>query len=87
MRVQGETDSFGCEYLDLCSDCYERLTKAIESQRQQPHHCDWCKKEKLGCRPHRDFEEGAGGAVYVVCPDCIRMEYARVASDYGDYDD
>jgi hypothetical protein len=22
-RVQGETDSFGCEYIDWCQECYD----------------------------------------------------------------
>lgn len=81
-RIQGETDSFGCEYFDLCEPCAATLLEGIRKARQQPHRCDWCGQEKIGCRPHRDFEEGTGGAVYTVCPDCIRMESARIATDY-----
>jgi hypothetical protein len=86
-RVVGETDSFGSELIDLCDSCAATLLEGIRRERAKPHVCDWCKQEKEGCRPRRDFEEGQGGPVYMVCPDCIRMESARLASDYGDYDD
>ncbi len=29
-RVQGETDSFGCEYIDWCDECYEGYLKYRE---------------------------------------------------------
>lgn len=32
-RVQGETDSFGCEYIDWCSECY---SKHLEYVRYNP---------------------------------------------------
>lgn len=86
-RIQGETDSFGCEYFDLCASCAATLIEEIRRERAKPHLCDWCKQEKTDCRPHRDFEEGRGGPVYIVCADCRSLEARRVAADYGDYDD
>ena len=64
VRLQGETDSFGCEYHYLCESCldeYDKESKDVEEV------CDWCKKTSSTCAPHRDFEEGSAGPVYNVC--------------------
>jgi len=29
-RIQGETDSFGCEYIDWCDECYTNYLKYLE---------------------------------------------------------
>ncbi|MGY7975507.1 hypothetical protein L1Q33_25460, partial [Klebsiella pneumoniae] len=29
-RVQGETDSFGCEYHDMCQECLDEYVKASQ---------------------------------------------------------
>lgn len=63
-RVQGETDSFGAEYLDLCKEHYEHITAD-----NTVGECDWCGvDEKL--QPIRDPEEGQSGPVYYVCDSC-----------------
>jgi hypothetical protein len=93
-RVQGETDSFGSEMIDMCEECYNAFLK---EQQEADHsgHCDWCKTHKPRVRPRRDFEEGSAGPVYQVCDDCIQKENDRVAEelaetgpsdDYYDFD-
>ena len=69
-RIQGETDSFGCEMNDLCAECVAaiRLHTVIGQ-------CDWCKQES-GLVPQRDFDEGMCGPVYYVCGDCS-YSYAK----------
>ncbi len=72
-RVQGETDSFGCEYLDMCQECY---TAYIEEAKSADYsgRCDWCKKDTDHLYPHRDIEEGSSSRVYEVCRPCINKE-------------
>jgi hypothetical protein len=84
-RVQGETDSFGCEYNDLCKEClaYER-----EMLAQTKHgKCDWCKSIVTTLRPRRDYDEGMSGPVYMVCEGCVIAENKRLAEEESDYDD
>lgn len=83
-RVQGETDSFGCEMADMCKECYDTY-KSEQKDTDHSGHCDWCKKHKPRVRPHRDFEEGSAGPVYDVCDDCIAREDARLKEELDDY--
>lgn len=84
-RVQGETDSMGAEYIDMCQECYDEHQK----HRQQERHgqCDWCKRHATDLRPRRDFEEGMCGPVYQVCGTCIKAESERLAEEMDDDDD
>lgn len=84
-RVQGETDSFGCEMHDLCAECYAEHKAGGE---YSPDRCDWCKQEAENIRPTRDYEEGTCGPVYYVCKACRdrRDEQAREDDPYDDYD-
>lgn len=87
-RVQGETDSFGAEYLDLCQECLDELRKYDEEGRTG--RCDWCKSEATDLRPRRDFEEGSCGPVYQVCGACVRRENESLRAELeecGDHDD
>jgi len=75
VRLQGETDSFGCEMHDLCADCARK--------EQQSRHeffavgkCDWCQKDATDRREQRDYDEGTSGRVYQVCGAC-RENYRR----------
>lgn len=101
-RIQGETDSFGCEYCDMCQECVDEYRAYQEQELQRPRYCEWCKQEKVGVSQHRDFEEGQAGRLYNVCADCRSEENKRVAaeldqhgcyslssfdSDEDDYDD
>lgn len=86
-RIQGETDSFGAEFYELCQECLDDLRK--ERQEARIGCCDWCKKEATDLRPKRDFEEGMAGRVYDVCGNCVRAENKRLEegrSYYGDDD-
>lgn len=74
-RIQGETDSFGSELIDMCQECFDKYQR--ESQAHQAAEeaypssaCQWCGIPKL-LHPHRDWEEGSTGPVYQLCSDCI----------------
>ncbi len=103
VRIQGETDSFGCEMVDYCQECWdEHLAyrrspegKAAEVE-WRTGKCAWCKNEATDLRDARDYDEGMHGPVYRVCGACItrrneeaRRELDEYADQYGDdgYDD
>ena len=69
-RIQGETDSFGCEFYDMCDECVIEHNKQIANNRSGI--CDWCKNDAEDLRPKRDYEEGRYGPVYRVCRDCAK---------------
>ena len=69
-RVQGETDSFGCEMNDLCEECLREDRKYARSPEASTGRCDWCKSEATSLRDTRDYEEGMCGPVYRVCAVC-----------------
>lgn len=85
IKMQGETDSFGCEWIYLCKEHEEVERTAVKEAREVAmvtlDDCDWCKQRKLDVRDFRDFEEGSNGPVYSVCKDC------RVASIESAYED
>lgn len=80
-RVQGETDSFGCEYNDMCQECVDEHRAFIEAELNSPKYCCWCKQMKLHVSPHRDFEEGTSGPLYDVCADCRSEENKRAVAE------
>lgn len=96
-RVQGETDSFGCEMYDLCQECLDIHRKHQSDPANRVGKCDWCKADVTDLRKARDFEEGMAGPVYDVCGTCIDKRDARVEEeleyqrstmpDCDDYDD
>lgn len=75
-RVQGETDSFGSEMVDMCQECLDAYN--YHRLKPQPGSCDWCKKDKPNLHDRRDWEEGMSGPVYSVCDDCIREDNRRL---------
>lgn len=75
-KVQGETDSFGCEFMFMCQKCYDDYKRKL-NVADHSGICDWCKKSVDRVVPHRDIEEGASGRVYDVCLPCIELERAR----------
>lgn len=87
VRRQGETDSFGCEYEDLCQECDDRMQAEVEAERSAPKYCDWCKDVKSNVRPQRDFDEGLAGRLYDVCQGCRDRERARLAEDQETFDE
>lgn len=90
-RIQGETDSFGAEYYDLCRECLDKLRAEKLAATQRESKCDWCKEMKPGCAAQRDYDEGMCGRVYDVCRDCrdkYRREMEALAEEsYDDRDE
>jgi len=80
VRIQGETDSFGAELLDLCAEC----AKKVEDAPDPEWPCDWCKKENGPVKPVRDPEESMCGPVYHICADCNKKRLKTLA-DMHDY--
>lgn len=67
-RVQGETDSFGCEYHDECEECKSETRKWAAEARKGI--CEYCKQEATDLSPIRDYDEGMAGPIYNVCGVC-----------------
>lgn len=93
-RIQGETDSFGCEYVMMCQECVDAHREYRKAEYEKEKFCDWCKCMKTNVRSHRDMDEGMAGPLYDVCSDCRSKENERLLreleesrSRYGDYDD
>ena len=84
-RVQGATDSFGAEFIDLCQECIDEL-KAHEAE-DRAGRCDWCKQEATDLRLRRDYDEGSCGPVYSVCVACVKRDNERAAAELDEYDD
>ncbi|MBA2412692.1 MAG: hypothetical protein H0V63_07680 [Burkholderiaceae bacterium] len=100
-RIQGETDSFGCEMNDMCAECADKHRAYLRSPEAAEHRkgtCEWCKKPADDLRDRRDYEEGMSGRVYRVCGICVKKENDELAAEErargddhddfdGDYDD
>jgi hypothetical protein len=93
-RIQGETDSFGCEYCMMCQECLDQHRAYRAAELEKEKRCDWCGCMSKGVRSRRDFEEGMSGRLYDVCPACIDKENKLLAEELaendryrGDYDD
>lgn len=67
-KIQGETDSFGAEYMHMCQACYDEHKDAPDPMTNGD--CEWCKKESNNLKPTRDYDEGSNGPVYYVCQHC-----------------
>lgn len=77
-RVQGETDSFGAEYIDCCQECADELAASREVEREKGGVCDWCHTHQPRLSNRRDIDEGSSGPVYRVCDPCIRKDNDRI---------
>ena len=84
-RLQGETDSFGCEYHDLCQECLDKISKHQEDQLAEERLCEWCGNMSTGVRPRRDYDEGSYGRLWDACPACIRKDAERGLLESDDY--
>jgi hypothetical protein len=84
-RIQGETDSFGCEYNDVCAECLKEIRDYQHSAEATTGKCEWCKKEATDLRNRRDYEEGMSGRVYRVCGACVKRENDRLREE-DEYD-
>lgn len=91
-RIQGETDSFGCEMIDMCEECAEEhraYLRSDDAKEDRKGACEWCSNYAEDLRPARDYEEGLCGRVYQVCGPCIKRvnDEAQAELDAYDYDD
>lgn len=84
-RIQGETDSFGCEMIDMCDECYEQYKKEV-AEYDTSGTCDWCGHHSPKLRNYRDFEEGSCGRVYQVCSVCISNHLKAMVEELAGYD-
>lgn len=89
VRIQGETDSFGCEMNDMCEECAEGYRSYLRSPEAAEHRkgtCEWCKHPADDLRDRCDFEEGMTGRVYRVCGACVKAENDRLAEEAEEYE-
>ncbi len=76
-RIKGEEDSFGCDWLDLCDECYKEVQEA--QRKPYPGKCDFCGKDKPNIGRMRDtLDEGLGGPGYWVCDECASAYHRAV---------
>ncbi len=83
-RIQGETDSFGCEYVDMCVECYWEYLKQ-KASNSNPGVCDWCNHHSDTRTKTRDYDEGSSGPVYDVCPSCRNKAVQRAQEELAEY--
>ena len=86
-RVQGETDSFGCEVYDLCKECLDKHLSYTRSPKARTGKCDWCKNEATNLSFVRDSDEGSYGPVYHVCGSCRKKQDDRINEELSRYPD
>lgn len=88
-RIQGETDSFGCEMYDCCQECLDEIRAYNQSAEARTGRCDWCKQDATDLRNKRDFEEGFYGRVYRICGICSKKYDDAIAEEsrFDDYYD
>jgi hypothetical protein len=88
-RVQGETDSFGCEMHDMCEECvkeHNEYLRSPEAEEERHGRCDWCHKDATDLRDARDYEEGMSGRVYRVCGACVKRTDEDARRELGEHD-
>lgn len=84
--VQGETDSFGAEYMYLCRACLDNHVKSIADNPVEGY-CDRCDSFFVGLVNRRDIEEGSYGRVYKLCKSCIDQDREDSKRDYPEYEE
>lgn len=80
-RLQGETDSMGCEYHYLCKVCLDEH----RDKKPEALPCERCGGEDI-LTPVREIDEGMSGPVYHICTQCLKAKRERDAKEL-DYDD
>ena len=84
-RIQGETDSMGCEAIDMCQECLDAYQNRDKTE-EQTGCCDRCRQHKTTLAPRRDYDEGSCGPIYKVCLECCIEENERAAEELAEYD-
>lgn len=83
-RVQGETDSFGSEMIDMCQECFDKYQEQMDQTREEC--CEWCGKTTTDCKPTRDIDEGFSGPVYTVCRACRKKQQDAIEKEWYERD-
>lgn len=86
-RIQGETDSFGAEYRDACSECAAAFTKEREDALPRAGYCEWHRGQGANIKLARDFEEGTSGRLYETCEECRQKMRDALDAERADMDD
>ena len=81
IRVQGETDSLGTEYRDLCHSCYAGFKLTATGLPPEPEACEWCLAFVTNLQSTRDYDEGNSGPIYRVCKECRHKQAQETAND------
>ena len=84
LRVQGETDSFGAELIDLCDECAALYKN--QAAEDTSGCCAWCKCHSETLSDYRDSEEGLAGPIYQVCSKCIHEDQEKLAREIEEDD-
>ena len=85
IRIQGETDSMGAEYEDLCEECLKADRERVKNE-DTSGNCDWCKRHADKLFHRRSTDEGSHGPVYLVCKPCIDRSNARLQAELDEWD-
>jgi hypothetical protein len=83
-RVQGETDSMGCEYHYFCASCADAARAADAEQKDG--YCDLHNGEGSDIRNWRDYDEGMSGPIYRACRLCRDRANAAAAEEARRYE-
>ena len=92
VRIQGETDSFGAEYIYYCDECDNLVTEVNDyfdkKGENEEAQCEWCKKITTQGDLHytRDIDEGSNGPVYEVCSECRQKQAKEIDEELAGYD-
>jgi hypothetical protein len=86
-RIQGETDSFGCEMWDCCAECRDGMRAEMRSPEARTGTCDWCKQPATDLRDRRDIDEGMYGRVYKVCGACVKADNEAIERENAEWED
>lgn len=76
VRVQGNTDSFGSEMVDMCNYCYAQFN--VSAAQDVVGKCDLCHEHDRVLKHRRDPEQSPTGPVYMACQDCIVKAQVQV---------
>lgn len=66
VKMVGEVDSFGVEWMYLCKECSDSISKELDTTTQ---HCESCGVDVI-CKPYRDPEEGSAASQQWLCSGC-----------------
>lgn len=88
-RICSEDDSFGAEYTNMCDECWDVRTAAIQAIADDETQWETCKcgNREPELIQYRDMDEGMHGPVYEHCSGCHAKMNARIEAEYGDVDD